>query len=395
MPYFKWIGIDFLGKDHAGLSMARSSNELEENLHKYHLGLVKHQQLNFKARARSKQEVIKFFQQLALLLESGVFLDQALSIIEQQTTQKQFKKILQDMIADVEYGNPLGNSMQHYPAYFDAVTVQVILSGHESGRFIQALNHITDYHIMITAFYKKFSSALMIPIITLGFFIFITAVIFIFIIPAFASMFLQANQELPTITQIILGISNNATLIIGASILVCISLAILLYTITKLEKVKLYIDALLFSIPWLGILIRSIHCAHFCTSMSLLLKGNIPLVPALHITAQCTNNVAFKRIIQDIYAKQCNAIPLDIIVLQYPTLFPEIVRSLFAMGQESNSLPTMFHKAADFYQDIIDKKLSLLTFVIQPLLMIILGLMITLLIFAVYIPIFNLSWSVA
>lgn len=398
MPYFKWTGVDLIGKDHSGILIARSVGHLEAQLHKKEIGLVSCKSIMpAQGFARStKQDIIEFFRQLAVLLESGVFLDQALAILAHQQEKKALKDIFYDLYADVQHGNSLGQAMMNYQKYFDPVALQVILSGHESGQFVQALHHLANHYQMINDFYKKLRSALMMPLITLIFFFVIAAIIFTVIIPMFAAMFLQIRQELPLTTKIIINISNflasKAGILWATSMATCI---IGLSVAIRYTNMRAFFDKALFHIPFLGNLIKQMYCAHFFASLSLLTRGGIQLVPALKLIEQATSNKSFKAVVRDIYEKQLQALPLEKNLQNHATFFPASIRAMANIGQESNTMSTMLEKIVETYQQHINKKLVFISMIIQPLVMIILGLLITILIFSIYLPIFNLSWSIS
>lgn len=399
MAYMRWKGIDLTGMNRSGIMMVRCQQELAMKLFQKDIALLSS---SYKKpmpifHALSLEQKIDFFKQLALLLGSGIFLDQALLLMMHYTKKRFFKVIIQDILLDVQHGARFSMALKNYPTIFDVLTIQMIETGEESGKLVEALGYLCMHQDMVFQFKKKVKTVLLMPLITFLFFIAIASIIFIVIVPTLGSMITTSGQNLSTTTCCMLMISeflhsrkSIMALVGGLSGLIVGGCYIFSW-----PKVKESIQYCLVRTPLLSGLIYDSIFVYFFQSLALLTKTGVHTVTALVIAHQSIGNKTIKNQIGMMLDAVQEGHTLTEAAMQQNTLFSEHVLALLSVGQESSCLPFIFGQIAALYKERIDKFLTTMATLVQPLLMIILGLLITALVFAVYVPLFNLSCVIA
>jgi len=391
MPYYSWSGVNIFGDVKKGKVFARSDEDLDKMLFARNIALIKHKNLKiprFWGKIASDDK-IHFFRQLGVLLNSGVRLPDALMILCDQAKHVRLKELIFNIELDILQGLSLSEVLAKYPDIFDDLMAQIVKVGQESGGLGASLVQLSDYLEEKQVFYKKIKSASMLPAITLGFFLFITFVIFAFVVPKFAEVFASIGKELPALTRYILGVSN----FLRSSMFIVLLLSAILFLLllrkyTKFPALKKVSDKMGLAIG----VYRETFLVNFLRSISMMLKGGVRLVPAIHIASSSIKNDTIKLCVEkleyDVYAGSS----LSQSMIDYGgKLFPQDLVAIVKVGEETGKLGVMLDKAADMYRQKISRSILFFTTIFQPLLMIMLGLLITLLIFAIYIPIFGLA----
>lgn len=399
MAYIRWKGIDLSGTLRSGVMSVRSTQELISQLFQRDIALLSmkyKKPLPFFHRL-SLDEKIDFFKHIALLISSGIFLDQALLLVMHSIKKKFFKDSIQDIVLDVQHGTSFSQSAQRYPMIFDALTIQMIQTGEESGRLVEALTALCAHQEVVYQFKKRVKSVLLMPLITFVFFLLIAGIIFMFIVPALATMIESAGQNLSTSTRLMLAISEfiQSRKNIGICAIAAISTAGSMIYLFSFPRVTKILQTCLIYIPVIKNLIYDSTFVYFFQSLSILTKTGVHLVTAFSIAHEAIGNSVIQKKIGSMLEAIQEGNSLSAVVMNNPKLFSEHVQALLAVGQESSCLPFIFGQIALLYKERIDKFLTTMATLVQPLLMIILGLLITALVFAVYVPLFNLSSVIA
>lgn len=395
MPYYAWQGVNIFGDIKSGKSFARTYDDLDKLLFSQNIAIISHKSAKvFKFFNKiSQDDKINFFRQLAVLTSSGVRLPDALMILCDQTNNIELKQVIFQLESDVMAGLSLSEALQKHKNLFDPIVVQIVQVGQESGDFGICLNQLCDYLQERQAFYKKIKSAAMLPLITLGFFFIVAFSIFVFIVPRFADVFLSIGKELPPLTKMILGISDflqSYYFIFG--ILASIFFVIILKKCLKMPVIKIFIDKLYINMPFIGEIYRQSFLVQFLRSVSILLKSGVRLVPAINISKGSINNNIIKSQINNLEQDVFAGSSLSESMVNYgDKLFPQDLIAIVKVGEESAMLEVMLERAAFIYFEKISRSIFFFTTIFQPMLMIMLGLLVTLLIFAIYIPIFGLA----
>ena len=395
MPHFQWSGVDILGNTRRGRQFARSKKELDAVLFKRQIALLKSKPTRTFSLFSPilLQHNIQTFRQLAELVGSGVLLPEALTIVAGQTEQPKLASVLHTVAVAVHEGKTFAHALAQYPHIFDRLTIQMVHVGHESGNVAIALSALADYLDRTQTFQKKVRAAALMPAITFGFFVVISLVIFIVVMPKFAAVFSSLKSELPPLTKTMMRISDflhSSRALVWAGLLAMGLFALKKYRTTKQGSVLF--DTIFLRLPYIGMLTVQTSLAYFLHALSMVLTGGMQAVPALDTARHTVRNSVLRKQLGELVHDVAAGSSLSEAMLQDPgQLFGADVVSLIKVGEASGDLAALVKKASGLYQERVDRSLSFVTTMVQPLLMIILGLLITLLIFAVYLPIFNLS----
>jgi len=396
MAYFVWKGIDLGGNEHKGKLFARTKEELDAILFKKEIAMLSCSQAKsslFVRRSISPALKIQFFRQLSELISAGVLLPDALMVICSQTYHVKLQDVLTHVAASVQEGNSLSQALSKYPLVFEPIMVHMVHAGTESGHLVSALDMLSNYLSMIHDFKQKLRSACLVPAVTFGFFFIVALLIFILIIPHFVSMFQSVKQDLPYITHLMIGISDflrSRYLLFTAC--ACIVSSMLVRSFIKTERGCMLKDSVLLRLPMIGKIIQLSSLSSFLQALTMLTGGGMQLVPAMAIAQETVNNSVIKQHIRIIEHEVRSGSSLSQAMMYEPgQIFGAQAIAIIRVGEESGRLTVLLQRTAMMYQDQIKRTISAITKVINPLLMVVLGLLITFLIFAVYLPVFNLS----
>lgn len=397
MPYFKWRGINISGTDCKGELFAPSDKELDMLLFERGIALLdcKHKPLYRSWYPINRLLVAQFFEQLGLLLHAGIRLPVALTIVAQQHANPRLQEIAFDCAIAVEQGKLLHTALEKNGGVFDVITVNSIRVAQEAGQLTAACTLLQEYIYMQHHFYTQLRSALFMPAITALFLCIVTLGIFGIMIPQFSSILHTLGQEAPPLTQAMISISK---MVRSRAVLFIIPLcALVLFFIVRIMRtppIKKRIDPLLLRLPLVKEVVISRLLVQLCQSLSLLLQAGIPLTSALHLVSESGGNTAFAHVIQQVHEQVNAGTFLHHALREYPHIFPSQMVAMIGVAQESGSLPHMLDMVAQHSQKKVDKALQRLTVLMQPLLMVILGILVALLIIAIYTPIMQIAYKV-
>lgn len=398
MPYYAWKGITLQGLMKSGKMFAVNQETLDAQLFKRDIALIKNKtaftyllpRITIKTQAQ-------FFDQLATLLDAGILVPQALSLVRDTMGHVRMQLLLSDITADVERGLALSSALERQKQCFDDRMVQMVFIGQESGSLPVTVKALSVHLETVFAFREKIKSAAMAPLISFIFFIAIVLLIVIFLMPTMASIFNSLNQPMPFITRIFLSASTFLRSWQGL-LLTLAGLGVLFFVLKKLfrrECVKRSIDKLALKIPFVRDIVLDTQRAWYLESTALLISGGMQLVPALAIAQRSFSNSILQEQGREIqlavaagtsFSKAMSSVDSE--------LFPYDCCAIIQVGENAGSLAPALHKAALDARTRALRHGAFISRVIQPLLLIILGLMITLLILAVYTPILTISWTV-
>ncbi len=395
MPQFAWKGIGLDGHDQKGMLTARSCKQLDTMLLNQNIALLEASVIAPYGRLRPISVSLKttFFEQLATLIEAGVYLDAALLILAEQTTHVGFNKVIQDISSSIEEGSQLHEALAVYSGLFDVVIINVVRSGEEAGNLPVALRSIAKYLAFCEQFRSTMRRVCMLPAITCMFFALVAGIIIGFIVPSFASLYQSAGKELPGTTQTLLWLASWFTMS-GLLLLIvcCLALYACIKMIKRSQKVVSAYERILLKTPVIGHIMWYGNLLSYMQALAILTAGGVHVSPALELALGAISMTELKNKFYAVWADVDRGKQVSRAVgIHVPTFCGPSVIALIRIGEESGRLDRAFEQVVAVYQQRLEKTSVLVTTLIQPLLMIVLGLMITGLIFAVYVPIFNLS----
>jgi type IV pilus assembly protein PilC len=342
-----------------------------------------------KGRVR-KRDLAIFTRQLATMIDAGLPLVQSLEILSQQQEAETFKGIIKGVKDDVEAGSTFAFAMKKHPRAFDNLYINLVLAGEEAGTLDIMLNRLANHIEKMEALKKKVRSALVYPAMIVSVAIIVTVVLLVFVIPVFEKLFAGVGTALPLPTQIVISISRFAKNYIPFIIIFFVILGFASSRYYKTETGKIKLDGLVLKFPIFGELIRKISIARFARTLSTLVTSGVPILESLNIVAGASGNkVVELAILQgrtSISEGQTISEPLA-----QSGVFPIMVTQMISVGETTGSLELMLTKIADFYEEEVDVAVATLSSMLEPMLMIFLGVTIGGLVIAMYLPIFKMA----
>jgi len=339
------------------------------------------------------KDLVVFTRQFATMIDAGLPLVQCLDILGKQQENKTFKANLTQVKEDVESGSTFADALKKHPNAFDTLYINLVAAGEIGGILDTILNRLAAYIEKAMKLKKKVKSAMTYPATIIGIAVLVIAVILVFVIPQFQSMFESFGSTLPLPTLIVIAISDFLQNYIFVIIGVCYGTAWGLKRIYKTPKGQLFMDALFLKLPVMGILIRKVAVAKFTRTLGTMISSGVPILDGLDIVAKTAGNKivenAIYKVAQSISEGKTIAEPLE-----QSGVFPPMVCQMIAIGEQSGSIDTMLNKIADFYDDEVDDAVGNLTAMMEPMLMLFLGTTVGGLVVAMYLPIFKMASAI-
>ncbi len=390
---YVWEGTDKKGKRIKGEMRASGDAFVKATLRRQGINIIKvSKQSGFKSGGKvTDKDVALFTRQLATMMKAGVPLLQAFDIVGKGHNNPAVAKMLGDIKSDVETGSSLSQAFRKYPLYFDALYCNLVGAGEQAGILDSLLDRLATYKEKILAIKGKIKSALMYPISIIIVAFVITAVIMIFVVPAFKDLFAGFGADLPTPTLVVMAISDLFVsywwAIFGS---IGGSVWFFLYTWKRSEKMQSTMDRLLLKLPIFGNLIRIATIARFARTLSTMFAAGVPLVEALDSVAGASGNRVYYDATKKIQSEISTGTSLTV-AMQNAEVFPNMVLQMVAIGEESGALDSMLSKVADFYEAEVDDAVDGLSSLMEPIIMVVLGVLIGGLVIAMYLPIFKMG----
>ncbi|MCE1170145.1 MAG: type II secretion system F family protein [Azovibrio sp.] len=389
---FLWEGKSKDGKIVRGEMRAATETVVQNTLRRQGILVSKINKQRFKGGGKvTDKDITLFTRQLATMMKSGVPLLQSFDIVGRGHANPAVGKLLLDIKADVETGSSLSAAFRKFPLYFDALFCNLVAAGEQAGILDSLLDRLASYKEKILAIKSKIKSALFYPIAVIVVAFIITAVIMIFVIPAFKEVFKSFGADLPAPTLFIIGISDFFVefwyLIFGA---IGGGLYAFFYIWKRSEKVQMFMDRLLLKTPVFGDLVRKSVIARWTRTLATMFAAGVPLVESLESVGGASGNYVYKVATREIQNEVSTGTNLTT-SMQNTNLFPNMVVQMVAIGEESGALDSMLSKIADFFEAEVDDAVDALSSLMEPIIMVILGTLIGGMVIAMYLPIFKLG----
>jgi type IV pilus assembly protein PilC len=400
MPIFKWEGKtlkgqikkgEYEGADQAAVRVyLRQQNVIPTKI------APKGKEINLSLPFRNKvkqRSIAIFTRQLATMIDAGLPLVQSLEILSAQQDNKLFKNIIREIREDVEGGSTFAGALKKHPATFDDLYTNLVVAGEEGGILDNILTRLANYIEKAEALKKKVKSALVYPTTIVGVAVIVVAILMIFVIPVFEQMFSSAGQTLPLPTLIVITISKIIKKYVVIIVPVFIFLGFLLRKYHQTENGKAVIDRLLLKLPVFGPLFQKISVARFSRTLGTLVSSGVPILDGLTIVSKTSGNKTIETAILNARASiregETIAEPLG-----RSGMFPPMVIQMISVGESTGALDSMLSKIADFYEEEVDIAVGNLTSLLEPFLMVFLGVVIGGVVISMYLPIFQMASAV-
>jgi type IV pilus assembly protein PilC len=399
MPVFKWSGRDGTG--------ANKSGEIEATNQAAAVGALRQQKITLDSISEkkglsmdlqipgleaqpTKKDLVVFTRQFATMIDAGLPLVQCLDILGNQQEKNSFKKIILKIKEDVEGGSTFADALNKHPRVFDSLYVNLVAAGEVGGILDTILNRLAAYIEKAEALKGKVKSAMVYPSTIVGVAIAVTSILLVFVVPMFQEMFSGSGVALPLPTQILVNVSYIIKHYIIYIILFVIAFVVGFVYFYRTPFGRALVDDILLKVPIFGPLVKKVSVARFTRTLGTMISSGVPIMDALEITAKTAGNKTVERDVlytrTGISEGKTLAEPMS-----QSKVFPPMVVQMVAVGEATGNMDAMLNKIADFYDQEVDDAVSALTSLLEPALMVFLGVVVGGMVIALYLPIFNMA----
>jgi len=389
---FLWEGVDRNNKPLRGEMRAVSETVATTNLRRQGIRVVKIKRQSFRGgRSVNEKDITFFTRQLATMLKAGVPLLQSFDIIARGHNNARFSRLMLDLKNKVETGSSLSQAFREHPKHFDQLYCNLVQAGETAGMLDAILDRLATYKEKILAIKGKIKSALFYPIAVIVVAIVVTFVIMIFVIPAFKSVFASFGANLPFLTQVVIDISDFVVAYWWAMLIIIIGVFMgIRLSIKRSESMRYLVHRLSLKIPIIGSILEKATIARWTRTLQTMFAAGVPLVESLDAVGGASGNMVYiaatKRIQTDVSTGTSLTNAMSAV-----NLFPPMVLQMTQIGEESGSLDNMLGKIADFYEREVDDAVTALSSLLEPIIIVFLGVVVGGLVVAMYLPIFKLG----
>ncbi len=398
MTVFKYKARSSEGKLVEGIKETNTAEHLASFLDRNGLILVSIEELEsneqknpvFLKRSISRKDIAIFCRQMATMLKAGVTILTSIESIRGMTTKPALKKVLTSMSQKISNGESLSKTMAQYPKVFSNVFTSMVRVGEKGGHLEKVFEDMADYMEKVNNLRRDIKTASMYPIFVLGFMIFVFAGVMLFLIPALSNLFASFGAELPRPTQIAIGISD---FFVGNIILILLFIALLvfgIYLIYRTERGRYNIDKMIISVPIFGDFVAKVILAQFFHTFGSLLDNGVPILESLDIAKKVVNNAPYRRSIELMKEEVTQGASLSEALKEAP-LFTSMATTMITIGEQAGNVPDMLEKIYEYYTKEVVAIVEGLSSIIEPVLIVILGVMVGAFVIVMYLPIFQMA----
>lgn len=389
---FEWEGKDRNGKQVRGEIRAAGENQVQAALRRQGILATKVKKRRMSAGKPIKPKDIAIFtRQMATMMKAGVPLLQAFDIVGRGNPNPSVTRLLNDIRTDVETGTSLSAAFRKYPLFFDDLYCNLVEAGEAAGILESLLDRLAVYMEKTEAMKSKIKSALMYPISVLVVAFVVTAVIMIFVVPAFKEVFANFGADLPAPTLAVIALSEIFVqywwLIFGG---IGGGLYFFMQAWQRNKKVQIFMDRVMLKLPIFGVLVEKSCIARWTRTLSTMFAAGVPLVEALDSVGGAAGNFVYASATVKIQQEVSTGTALTT-AMTNANLFPSMVLQMCAIGEESGSIDHMLGKSADFYEAEVDDMVAGISSLMEPIIIVILGTIIGGIVVAMYLPIFKMG----
>lgn len=318
-------------------------------------------------------ELIIFTRNLSGMLKAGLPLSRALSVVEKQTKNKTFKKILVDLQNEINAGGTFSGGLNKYPKVFSKLFISMVRAGEESGNLSNALLEVGMNLNKSYTLTKKVKGAMIYPGVILGAMVIIGILLFAFVVPTLAKTFVELGVKLPASTRFIIGLGNFFSNYLIFALLGVFAIGFGIFMLFKAKFMQKYIDFVVIRIPVIGTIAKEVNTARTTRTLSSLLLSGVAITRAIEITEDVVQNVYYKKILEEAKSRVEKGSPFSAVFSENTNLYPIMMSEMIQVGEETGKLSDMLLEVASFYEGEIEEKTKNLSTIIEPILMIFIG----------------------
>jgi type IV pilus assembly protein PilC len=334
------------------------------------------------------RDVTVFSRQFATVINAGLPVVQSLAILQRQTDKQGFKDALKKVREDVETGLPLSEALSKFPRIFNRLYIHLVKAGEVSGNLDGILERIATYQERQSALRGKIRSALTYPVVVLFIAFAVTYFLLTAIVPQFATILTSLGGHLPIITQILIGVSNFLRHEWWLLLIIIVGAVFGIATYYRSDQGRHTIDGLLLKVPVLGSLVQKAAIASFSSTFGLLLKSGVNIVQAIEITKGTAGNIIVEDVLEEAKVAVQRGEQVSETLSQYPKVFPPLVSSMVAIGEETGAVDSMLEKISAFYEREVDEAVQSLTAALEPMMIVFLGGIVGFIVIGMFLPLF-------
>ena len=399
LSVFAWEGTDKKGNRVKGESRGTNPNLIKAELRKQGVLPIKVKKKSAlasagKGKAITPKDIAIFARQLATMMTSGVPLVQSFDIIGKGHENPKMQELVMTVKGDVEGGGNLADSLRKHPLYFDDLVCNLVEAGEAAGVLDTLLDKIATYKEKTEILKAKIKKAMTYPAAVVVVAFIVTAILLIFVVPQFESLFKNFGADLPAFTQMVVGMSRFMQdywyLVFGG---IGVAIYGLLQAKKRSRKFNHALDRLVLKMPVVGAIMTKAAIARFARTLSTMFAAGVPLVEALDSVSGATGNIVYSEAVLRMRDQVATGQQLQLTMAQ-TGLFPNMVVQMVAIGEESGSLDSMLGKVADFFEREVDDAVDSLSSLLEPMIMAILGVLVGGLVIAMYLPIFKMGSAI-
>ncbi|MCA0934862.1 type II secretion system F family protein [Vibrio alginolyticus] len=392
---FRWKGINSSGKKTSGQTLAMSEIEVRERLDAQHIKIkkLKKGSISFLTKLSHRikgKDITVFTRQISTMLVTGVPLIQALKLVSNNHKKAEMKSTLMSITRAVEAGTPMSRSMSTASNHFDALYTDLIATGEQSGNLAEVFERLATYREKSEQLRAKVIKALIYPAMVILVALSVSFLMLTKVIPEFEKMFSGFGADLPWFTRQVLDLSawmQSWGSLIGLGLISMIISARIM--VKRSDSFRLMMDRALLKMPVLGSVLSKAAIAKFSRTLATSFSAGIPILTSLKTTSKTSGNMHYQLAIEEVYRDTAAGMPMYV-AMRNCDVFPELVLQMVMIGEESGRLDDMLNKVATIYEFEVDNTVDNLSKILEPLIIVFLGVVVGGLVTAMYLPIFNL-----
>ncbi len=399
---YQWKGKNPKGRTVKGEMEAESPEQVRLSLQRRKISNTKikkkpkdlFESVSFLQPKVKENDVIIFSRQFSTMIDAGLPLLQCLDILQAQQENPTFKKNLKKIKESVESGETFADALKKFPKVFNELFINMVAAGEAGGILDVILNRLSAYMEKMAKLKRQVKGAMTYPIITMIVALVVVAIILVFVIPVFSEMFADFGATLPTPTLIVVAMSDFAIKYFPYMIAGIFVIGFLIKRFYNTDRGRIFMDDLFLRLPVVGLLIRKVAVAKFTRTTSTMISSGVSILEALDIVAKTSGNKIVEFAIQDVKSGIAEGRSIADPLLE-SGVFPSMVCSMIAVGESTGALDTMMEKIADFYDEEVDQAVKNLTDMIEPFMLVFLGVVIGGLVISMYLPVFKMAGAIS
>lgn len=399
MELFVWQGKDKRGQTMKGESSAKNANLLKAQLRQQGITPItvkaKPKPLFGKTGSKiSSRDIANFSRQIATMMQSGVPIVTAIEILANGQKNPRMKAMLEDIRDEISGGSPFSDAIGKYPVQFDALFQNLVRAGESAGVLDTVLDTIAGYKERTESLKGKIKKALFYPIAIIAVAFLVCALLLIFVVPQFEATFQQFGADLPAFTRMLVNMSDF--LVANWWWMLAFVIGVIwggIFFYKRSKPMQRLVDRLVLRVPVVGQIMHEAAIARFSRTLALTFKSGVPLVEAMETVAGATGNIVYEEAVLKIRDDIAVGYQMNLAMSQV-NLFPHMVVQMVAIGEEAGALDTMLFKVADFYEEEVENKVDALASLLEPMIMVVIGILVGSMVIGMYLPIFKLAAAV-